>query len=170
MPIPDIKLLLLDVDGVLTDGSINITTTGTELKRFYVRDGSGIIMWRKHGLLTGILTGRPSPITTLRAAELGIELVEQCAAMDKLQGYESLCAQAGVQDHQVAYIGDDLADIPVLTRCAYPITVADATDEAKQVAKFITTKPGGHGAVREAIEHLLKAMNLWETTLDDYGL
>jgi len=166
----NIKLLLTDVDGVMTDGSIVIHTDGSESKRFFVRDGSAIVAWRKCGFPIGIITGRPSVVTTHRAKELGVDYVEQCQAMGKVESYEDICKRAGVEDGEVAYIGDDLADLPVLTRVGYPIAVADACEEVRDVAKLVTTKPGGHGAVREAIEHLLKSMGKWEEVLDRYGV
>jgi len=166
----NIKLLLTDVDGVLTDGSIIIHSDGTESKRFFVRDGSAMVAWGKCGLELGIITGRASAVTTLRARELKVDYVEQCHAMGKVESYEDICKRAGVTDDEVAYIGDDLADLPVLTRVGYPIAVADACEEVREVARFTTTKHGGRGAVREAIEHLLKSMGRWEEVLERYGL
>jgi 3-deoxy-D-manno-octulosonate 8-phosphate phosphatase (KDO 8-P phosphatase) len=170
MDFKQIKLLLMDVDGVLTDGSINLDHLGRETKRFHVRDGMGIVAWRKLGLMVGILTGRPSVVTTHRATELGIDLVSQGAAEAKLPSYENLCKRAGVSDEQVAFIGDDIADLPVLRRVAYPMTVADGVAENKSVAKYVTKLPGGHGAVREAIEHLLRGMGRWDEVLDKYNM
>ena len=170
MAIADIKLLLLDVDGVLTDGSIIIDDAGRETKLFHVRDGMGIVAWKKLGLEVGVLTGRPSRVTTLRCAELGIELVEQVSASEKLVAYERLLKRAGVSDEQVAFMGDDLADLPVLVRVGYPMTVADAVDEVRGVVKHITRERGGRGAVREAIEHLLHGMGRWDEVLEHYGM
>ncbi|MBI1367671.1 MAG: HAD hydrolase family protein [Planctomycetes bacterium] len=170
MPLNNIKLLLTDVDGVLTDGSINVHSDGSETKRFHVRDGAGIVAAQRVGLEVGILTGRPSVITTHRARELGITLIEQGSAMGKVPGYENLCRLAGVTDEQVAYIGDDLADLPVLVRVGYPMSVADAAEEVRGVAKFVTTRTGGQGALREAIEHILKSTGRWEQVLEQYGL
>ncbi len=170
MAVNDIKLLLVDVDGVMTDGSIIIDSSGNEQKRFFVRDGSGIVAWQRCGLMMGILTGRPSRCTTHRALELGIKLVEQGSAMAKVAGYENLCKEAGVTDDQVAYVGDDLADLPVMARVAYPVAVADAAEEVRELAKYTTAARGGRGAVREVIEHLLKAMNRWDEVLEAYGM
>ncbi len=169
MNLTQIKLLLLDVDGVLTDGSILLDETGRQIMRFHVRDGLGIKAWRQLGLQVGILTARSGRALTHRAAELGIELVEQGAG-DKLITFENICRRIGVLPEQVAYMGDDLADLPVLCRVGYPMAVVDAADEVKQVAQFITTKPGGRGAVREAVEHMLKAMDRWDEVLESYGL
>lgn len=170
MVLSDIKLLLTDVDGVLTDGSIVIDSAGREIKRFHVRDGAGMVAWSKLGLKLGIITGRPSPVTMLRAAELGIDYVEQCPAMGKVAALENICGKAGVEPGNAAFIGDDLADLPVLTRVGYPIAVADAAAEVIGVARYVTTTAGGHGAVREAIEHLLKGMGRWDEVLEAYGV
>ena len=166
----DIQLLLTDVDGVLTDGSILIDSNGQELKRFHVRDGAGIVAWQKCGLKIGIITGRASVITTHRMMELGVDMVEQCSAMGKQEAYEDLLRRAGVDDSQVAYIGDDLADLPVMVRVGYPMSVADGSADVRRVAKYVTTLPGGRGAVREAIEHLLKRMGRWDEVLERYGI
>lgn len=165
-----IKLILTDVDGVLTDGSILIDSDGRETKRFHVRDGMGIVAWQRLGLHIGIVTGRPSSITALRASELKIDYVAQGGAMNKIEGYERICRELGVTDEQVAFIGDDLADIPVMRRAGYPIAVHDAVEEVQQIARYITEQPGGRAAVREAIEHLLKGMGRWDEVLAWYGL
>lgn len=170
MPLNKIKMMLVDVDGVLTDGSIILDSQGQELKKFHVRDGSGIVAWQKLGLKFGIITGRASRVTTLRAAELGIEYVEQCGAMDKAQSLEKICAMANIAPSCVAFIGDDLADLPVLSRVGYPIAVADAAPEVRSVAKYVTPSPGGRGAVREAIEHILRATGRWGEVLESYGV
>ena len=165
----DIRLLLLDVDGVMTDGSVFIDDDGRQSKRFHVRDGMGIVAWQRCGLEVGILTGRSSRAVAHRAAELGITLLEQGAA-DKLIGFENVCRRTGFAPEQVACIGDDLADLPVLCRAGYPIAVADAVEEVRQAACYVTTAPGGHGAVREAIEHLLRQMDRWDEVVDAYGV
>jgi 3-deoxy-D-manno-octulosonate 8-phosphate phosphatase (KDO 8-P phosphatase) len=169
MDFNQIKMLLLDVDGVLTDGSILIDSNGGEMKRFFVRDGSAIVAWRKLGLQIGVITGRPSQVTTHRMKELGVDLVVQCGAMDKLQAYENLCERSGVEDNQCAYMGDDLADLSVLRRVAYPMAVADAAVEVRDVARYVTSAPGGRGAVREAIEHILRSAGRWQQVLDAYA-
>lgn len=167
--VEDIRLLLTDVDGVLTDGSILIDSGGREIKRFHVRDGAGMVAWQKLGLGLGIITGRPSSITTLRAAELGVDYVEQCPAMGKVAALENICARAGVEPKNIAFVGDDLADLPVLMRVGYPIAVADAVAEVAGIARYITRARGGHGAIREAIEHLLKAMDRWDEVVEAYS-
>ena len=170
MGLADIKLLLMDVDGVLTDGSIVMDSAGREIKRFHVRDGAGMVAWSKLGLKLGIITGRPSTVTMLRAAELGVDYVEQCPAMGKVAALENICGRAGVEVGNIAFIGDDLADLPVLTRVGYPMAVADATAEVIGIAKYVTQTVGGRGAVREAIEHLLKEMDRWDEVVEAYGV
>ncbi|MDH3584056.1 MAG: HAD hydrolase family protein [Phycisphaerae bacterium] len=170
MDVNGICLLLLDVDGVMTDGSINIHSDGSETKRFFVRDGSALVAWRKLGLQTGIITGRPSDVTTLRARELGIDFVEQVPAMEKAAALERVCAAADVDVSQVAFLGDDLGDLPVLVRVGYPMAVGDAAEEVRDTARYVTGARGGRGAVREAVEHLLKSMNRWDEVLAAYGL
>lgn len=164
----DIQLLLCDVDGVLTDGSIILDAQGNELKKFHVRDGSGIVAWQKLGLKFGIITGRASRVTTLRATELGIPYVEQCGAMDKAAALLRICRAAGVEPAATAFIGDDLADLPVLRRVGYPVAVADAAREVREAAKFVTPSPGGRGAVRETIEHILGASGRWARVVESY--
>ena len=166
-PLDRINLLLLDVDGVLTDGSILIDAVGQELKRFHVKDGLAIKAAMRCGMQVGILTARSSPATEHRATELGIDLIAQGAA-DKRTGLENLCRRAGVTPDTVAYVGDDLADLCVMERVAYPIAVADAAAEVRRVARYVTQAAGGRGAVREAIEHLLDQRGQWPTVVDAY--
>lgn len=155
-----IRWLLLDVDGVLTDGSIIYGDTDVEVKSFHVRDGSGMMLWRKTGKKLGILTGRQSPVVAKRAKELGIESVIQGAA-DKGVAFREFLAQEKALAAEVAYIGDDVLDLPVFCQCGLAITVADGCAEAREDAHFTTQARGGRGAVREAIERILKAQGLW---------
>jgi len=165
---PDaISLLVLDVDGVLTDGRIVLDGAGNEIKRFHVRDGSAVTFWQRAGGRVAILSGRRSDTVSRRAAELGIEIVEQ-AANDKLAGYERVLARAGARDEQTCYVGDDLLDLAPMRRCGYPVAVADAADEIKRIAAYVTQRPGGHGAVREIVEHLLKRQGQWARILALY--
>ncbi len=168
-PIEKLKLLLLDVDGVLTDGSIYLDEFGRQTQRFHVRDGLGIKAAQRVGLAVGILTSRSGRALTHRAAELGIELVEQGAG-EKRVTFENICRRVRVQPEEVAYLGDDLPDLPVLCRVGYPMAVADAATEVQQAARYVTQRPGGHGAVREAIEHLLRQTGQWDEVLEAYGL
>ncbi len=156
-----IRLILSDVDGVLTDGSITIDNAGVESKSFYVRDGHAIKIWKKAGFEFGLLTARNSQIVKLRAAELGITLVRQGFA-EKLPAAREMIQLAGVQMHEVCYIGDDLPDLAVMYEVGLSATVADAAPEVKQSAKWTMNAPGGRGAVRELIERLLKAKSRWE--------
>ncbi len=163
-----IKLLVLDVDGVLTDGSIMVDDHGTESKRFHVRDGFAIRAAMSLGLQVAVLTGRSTRAVTIRLADLGVELFLQGVA-DKAVGLDTLCQMAGVDPQQAAYVGDDLIDLPAMRRCGYPMAVADASPEVRDVARYVTTIPGGHGAVRNAIEHLLKAQGQWDKVVDRYS-
>ncbi|MBM4058234.1 MAG: phenylphosphate carboxylase subunit delta, partial [Planctomycetes bacterium] len=156
-----IQLLLLDVDGVLTDGGVTWNNQGIESKTFHIRDGLGIKLWRRAGGRVGIVTGRSSHVVQLRAAELGIDLVRQ-GVEDKLATTEAILSDCGVSWQETAFIGDDLPDLPVIARCGAGIAVADAAAEVRAAAGFVTTLPGGRGAVREAIERLLWARGGWE--------
>lgn len=164
-----IKLLVLDVDGVLTDGGITIDSQGVEIvKRFHVRDGLGIQLAMEQGLKVAVLSSRLSRAVDARLRELGVTLLMQ-GARDKGAGLRAIAQQAGVDPAQAAYMGDDLLDLPAMLRCGYKITVADAAPELRQIADYVTGQPGGHGAVREAVEHLLKAQNKWQAVLDRFG-
>jgi 3-deoxy-D-manno-octulosonate 8-phosphate phosphatase (KDO 8-P phosphatase) len=167
MPIKDqeiakpIRLILSDVDGVLTDGAIIIDNAGVESKAFHVRDGLGIKLWQRCGFHFGILTARNSQIVKLRAAELGIDIVRQ-GFSDKLPAAREIFAQLDVKPSEVCFIGDDLQDLPVLWEVGLPVTVCDAAEEVQQAATWITRTAGGRGAVRELIERILKAKGNWE--------
>ncbi len=156
-----IKLILSDVDGVLTDGLITIDNAGIESKSFHVRDGHAIKIWRKAGFQFGLLTARNSQIVKLRAAELGITMVRQGFA-EKLPAAREMIQQAGVEMSEVCYIGDDLPDLSVMYEVGLSATVSDAAVEVKQAAKWTMAAAGGKGAVRELIERLLKAKGRWE--------
>ena len=161
-----IELLLLDVDGVLTDGAIIYADNGVELKRFHVRDGSGLKLWRLAGKRAAIVSGRSSPVVEKRAAELGIALVLQGRG-EKLPAFEALLAETGLRPEQVCAVGDDLPDLPILLRAGLAVAVADACPEVRAAADYITAVPGGHGAVRDAIEWLLKLQGKWEPLLGE---
>jgi 3-deoxy-D-manno-octulosonate 8-phosphate phosphatase (KDO 8-P phosphatase) len=167
MAIPNIQLLILDVDGVLTDGGIIRDDNGQQIKRFHVRDGAGIVLWRRLNKDVAIITGKESQVVLHRADELGIENVYQNIG-NKLDAYDQLKEELGVKDSEIAYIGDDLPDLPVMRRVAVPIAVADAVEEVRAVAKYVTKFPGGYGAVRDAIEFLCKEMGIWQQVLDRY--
>ena len=150
-----IKLLILDVDGVLTDGGIIVHSDGTESKRFSVTDGHRIKLWQRSGGITAIISGRETAATTIRAEQLEITYIMQ-GCLDKLPAFEELLKKAGLVPEQVAYIGDDLMDIPLVRRAGFGIAVANASEELKKHADFITQRSGGEGAVAEVIELLLK--------------
>lgn len=162
-----IELILLDVDGVLTDASVIYADDGTELKRFHVRDGSGLKLWRAAGKRAAIVSGRKSAAVERRAAELGIGPVLQ-GRDDKLAAFAEVLTLTGLRPEQVCAIGDDLPDVPVLRRCGLAIAVADACEELRAVANYVTTAPGGRGAVREAIEWLLKSSGRWAELVTPY--
>jgi 3-deoxy-D-manno-octulosonate 8-phosphate phosphatase (KDO 8-P phosphatase) len=162
-----IELLLLDVDGVLTDGSIVYTADGVEIKRFHVRDGSGLKFWHNRGKRSAILSGRKSSAVVLRAAELGVGPVLQ-GRPDKLPAFEALLAETGLRPEQVCAVGDDLPDLPVLRRAGLAVAVADACPEVRTAADYVTAAPGGRGAVRDAVEWLLKLQGLWDATVNQF--
>lgn len=156
-----IKMILSDVDGVLTDGSITIDNAGIESKTFNVRDGHAIRLWCKAGFQFGLLTARNSQIVKIRAAELGITLVRQ-GFSEKLPAAKEMIEPSGLDLSEVCYIGDDLPDLPVMFAVGLAATPADGANEVRQAADWIMTAPGGRGAVRELIERLLKAKGRWD--------
>lgn len=160
----DIRMILSDVDGVLTDGSIVIDNAGVESKTFHVRDGLAIKLWQRSGFGFGLLTARNSQIVKLRAAELGISVVRQ-GFSEKLPVAREIFAQLNIQPEQVCYIGDDLPDLPVLGAVGLPVAVADAAEEVQELATWVTKQPGGRGAVREVVVRLMKAKGCWEYAL-----
>jgi 3-deoxy-D-manno-octulosonate 8-phosphate phosphatase (KDO 8-P phosphatase) len=168
LPVTDraarVELLLLDVDGVLTDGSIVYADDGTELKRFHVRDGSGLKLWRAAGMRAAIVSGRKSAAVERRAAELGLAPVVQ-GRDDKPAAFAEVLAATGLRAEQVCAVGDDLPDLPVLRRAGVAVAVADACPEVRAAADYVTVVPGGRGAVRDAVEWLLKLRGEWDRLL-----
>jgi 3-deoxy-D-manno-octulosonate 8-phosphate phosphatase (KDO 8-P phosphatase) len=162
-----VRLLLLDVDGVLTDGTILLHHDGAESKAFHIRDGAAIVWAQRAGLKVGLLSGRASEATVQRAAQLGIPLVVQGAA-DKLAAYEQILREAALEDGEVAYMGDDLQDLPVLRRVGFSAAPADAPAEVRSRVHWVSEQPGGHGAVRELIEYLLQTQGAWQNAVDQY--
>jgi len=162
-----IELLVLDVDGVLTDGGIIYSDNDTEIKKFHVRDGSGLALWRKVGKRAAIITGRRSKVVAVRAAELGIDPVLQ-GTPDKLAGLRQILADTAFRPEQIAYVGDDLPDVPVLRHVGLAVAVADACPEARAEAQLVTQRPGGGGAVREIIEVILQCQGQWQRLVADY--
>jgi 3-deoxy-D-manno-octulosonate 8-phosphate phosphatase (KDO 8-P phosphatase) len=164
----NIRCLILDVDGVLTDGRIILDNEGNELKSFHVRDGHGIKMLIRAGFKVALITGRYSRVVERRARELGItEVFQKCH--DKRVAYRKLVRKYLLSDSEIAYIGDDIVDIPLLRRSGFSITVADADREAKAIAMMTTKKGGGRGAVREVCDFLLKAKGHWKDIVDEYS-
>ncbi len=164
-----IELILSDVDGVLTDGGILFNNQGIEIKQFHIRDGLGIKLWQKAGFKFGVLSARTSHIVKVRAAELGVELVRQ-GFENKLPVAKKVLAEFGLKPEQVCHIGDDLTDLSLLQYVGLSVAVADAAAEVRAAAHYVTTAPGGRGAVREVVEVLLKAKNRWEDLVRNYVL
>jgi 3-deoxy-D-manno-octulosonate 8-phosphate phosphatase (KDO 8-P phosphatase) len=162
-----IKLLLMDCDGVLTDGRLWLTEDGGEQKTFHTHDGLGLSLWHRAGLRSGIITGRSSNAVTRRAGELGIEFVCQ-GDSEKLAAFEEVMRLAGVGENEVAFVGDDLTDIPLMQRSELAVAVADAVEETRSVAHYVTRARGGRGAVREVIEMILKSQGRWQDLVEKY--
>lgn len=151
-----IRLLALDVDGVLTDGRLYFDSQGNELKAFNSRDGLGLKALQKFGIQLAIITGRKSPMVAVRATQLSIEHVYQ-GSNDKLEAYMDLLGKTGLAAEQVCYAGDDWIDLPVLRRVGLSVTVPDADEEVKKRVHWVTSRAGGHGAVREICDLILSA-------------
>ena len=163
-----VRLLLFDVDGVLTDGKIILHHDGTESKRFDIKDGTGIVWAHRAGLVTGLLSARQSAATAQRAAQLAIRIVYQ-HAQTKLDAYEQILREHQFADDEVAYMGDDLLDLPVLGRVGLSAAPADAADEVRRRVHWVSRARGGDGAVRELVEAVLRAQNRWESLLREYA-
>jgi len=162
-----VRLVLSDVDGVLTDGRLILDNQGVESKEFHIRDGQGIRLWQQSGGRFGIVTGRSSQIVKLRASELGIDLVRQ-GVEDKWLTVRSICNEIGLTPAEVCYVGDDLPDLAVVEQVGLGVAVADAAEEVRQAADYTTSVGGGCGALRELVELVLKNANRWETVIRKY--
>ena len=162
-----IELLLVDVDGVLTDGVIAIDDRGVETKHFHVRDGSAFHLWKKAGKRAAILSGRWAPLVDRRAAELGIAPVIQ-GAPQKGGPFRRLINELGLEARQVCYVGDDLADLPVLGAVGLAACPSDAAAEVREAVHFVSSVPGGRGAIREIVELILKHQGTWENLISGY--
>jgi 3-deoxy-D-manno-octulosonate 8-phosphate phosphatase (KDO 8-P phosphatase) len=162
-----IKMLVMDVDGVMTDGTVIINSDGSEGKNFSIVDGHGVKLWHRAGFQTAIISGRPSGATTVRAEQLSIGHMVQ-GAKKKLPAFDSLLEELSLDYSEVAFVGDDLLDLPLVRRAAFGVAVANAVDELKEVADYTTTKPGGSGAVREVIEYILKQNGKWQGLMQRY--
>jgi 3-deoxy-D-manno-octulosonate 8-phosphate phosphatase (KDO 8-P phosphatase) len=162
-----VRLVIFDVDGVLTDGTIYLQADGREMKAFNVLDGTGIKYLQRVGLEVALLSGRRSAAVRARARELGIKHVVQGAKI-KLEGLEKLLAATGLSVQEVCFVGDDLPDIPVMRKAGVGVAVANARPEVLAVAQWVTDASGGKGAVREVAEKLLKAQDKWKTIMSRY--
>ncbi len=162
-----IRLVLSDVDGVLTDGRLIFDNQGVESKQFHIRDGQGIRLWQQSGGQFGIVTGRSSQVVKLRAAELDIAILRQ-GIDNKLEVVRSICSEADHTLEQVCYLGDDLPDLAVIDHVGLGVAVADAAEEVRSAADYTTSVRGGCGAVREVIELLLKNTDRWDSAVRKY--
>jgi 3-deoxy-D-manno-octulosonate 8-phosphate phosphatase (KDO 8-P phosphatase) len=164
-----IKIILMDVDGTMTDGSVTLLSqsdgTALEIKTFDAHDGQGLTLAHTAGLRTGCITGRESAALLRRAREMKMEFIYMKQPL-KVPAYEEILKKAGVSDSEVAYIGDDLPDLPLLRRVGLAVAVGDAVIEVKQAAHYTTKAVAGHGAVREAIEVVLKSKGVWKEMID----
>ena len=162
-----VKMVIFDVDGVLTDGMIIIDSVGIESKHFNVQDGSGIRFLQRAGIAVAFVTGRQSSVVAYRARELGVPEVHQ-NANSKLEPYAKILAKHSLHDENICYVGDDLLDIPVMRRAGFPVAVANARPEVKKEARYITEAAGGQGAAREVAEKILKEQGKWESIISRY--
>jgi len=155
-----IKLLILDVDGVMTTGALSYDAGGSEEKTFFVQDGGAIRLWQRTGGLVAIISGRHCPAVEARAKDLDIATVVQ-GVPEKLSAYQTICRRAGVTDEQVSFVGDALLDLEPMGLCGYPIAVANALPRVKRAARYVTRRRGGEGAVAEAVERLFRHNGTW---------
>jgi 3-deoxy-D-manno-octulosonate 8-phosphate phosphatase (KDO 8-P phosphatase) len=163
-----LRLVLMDVDGVLTDGTVLLLPDGREAKSFHIRDGLGIVLGQRAGLKMGVLSGRSSESLAARAAELRLDVVRQ-GVSDKRAVFEEILREQGLRPQEVAYIGDDLNDLAVLTEVGLSAAPADAPFEVRAQAFMVMDARGGHGCVREFLEAILKARDQWEPLLAGIG-
>ncbi len=164
MNLESIELLILDVDGVLTDGSVTMTAEGESSQTVHVHDGCAIKMWQRCGGKAAILSGRKNEHVAARAQDLGIEWV-LTGIEDKSRGFAEILASAGCEASAVGYIGDDVPDLGPMTRCGFPVAVANAVPAVKRAAAYVTRRRGGHGAVAEAVEFLLRKKKQWSAAI-----
>jgi 3-deoxy-D-manno-octulosonate 8-phosphate phosphatase (KDO 8-P phosphatase) len=164
-----IKVVLMDVDGTMTDGSVTLLSqldgTALEIKTFDAHDGQGLMLAQAAGLRTGCITGRESPALLRRAREMKMEFIYMKRAV-KIPAYEEILQKAEVTDAEVAFIGDDLPDIPLLRRAGLAVAVGDAVPEVKAVAHYTTKALAGHGAIREAVEVIMKSQGIWHEMVE----
>ncbi|MFO7569207.1 MAG: HAD-IIIA family hydrolase [Smithellaceae bacterium] len=165
----NIKMLILDVDGVMTDGRIIMDSEGREMKNFDVRDGHGLVMIQRHGIQVAILTGRTSAVVDHRARDLKITEVYQ-GALNKKEVFEQMLRKYALNPAQMAFMGDDIVDIPVLKKVGFAVAVANALEMVKKTAHYVTIHNGGNGAVREVCDMLLHAQGFWPDVAARYDL
>jgi YrbI family 3-deoxy-D-manno-octulosonate 8-phosphate phosphatase len=163
-----IELILSDVDGVMTDGGIRILDDGQQMTQFHIRDGMGVRLWREAGKRFGIVTGRNLESIRRRAADLWLDIV-RLGVDDKLPAVDALAEEFGISREQVCYIGDDLLDLPTIRAVGLGVAVADAVEDVRQAAGYVTSVRGGNGAVREVVELILKNTGRWDDVLARYG-
>lgn len=162
-----IRLVILDADGVLTDGKIVMTEKGDEVKAFHVRDGHGMVLAKRFNLELAIVSGRESSVLMNRAREFGIELIFM-KTWDKLSVYNEIKERLKMKDEEIAVMGDDIVDLPMLTRAGLSFAPSDAEEEVRSRVDLVTERPGGGGAVREMLDFILKAKGLWDDVLEKY--
>ena len=165
--IKKIKMLIVDVDGVLTDGRIIYDNSGNDIKRFNVHDGFGFTLLKKAGIKSAIISAKGAKAVERRAKDMKISSVI-LNSDDKLGSYKNILAESGLKDDECSYIGDDLMDLPVMKRVGFAVAVPDAVDELKRAADYVTQRRGGRGAVREVIELILKTQGLWDKVVSEY--
>ncbi len=161
-------MLILDVDGVMTDGSLPYSENGNSWKSFYVQDGGALRIWQDNGGLAAIISGRQCPGVGVRARDLGIRIVHEGVAA-KLPVYRDICRESDLGDDDVCVMGDDLLDLPIMTQCGYPIAVANAVPMVKRAARYVTRLPGGRGAIREAVERLMRRNGTWSGAVERWS-
>ncbi|HVC20779.1 MAG TPA: HAD-IIIA family hydrolase [Vicinamibacterales bacterium] len=164
-----LRLLLFDVDGVLTDGTILLHADGTEAKRFAIRDGTAIVWAQKAGLLTGVLSARSSAATVQRATQLGMSIIYQGVG-SKIEAFEEIVRRHAIEPPDIAYMGDDLLDLPVLQRVGLSAAPADAVPDVRARVDWVSASPGGGGAARDLIEMVLRAQGRWDPLLHGYAV
>jgi YrbI family 3-deoxy-D-manno-octulosonate 8-phosphate phosphatase len=163
-----IELILSDVDGVMTDGGIHILDDGQQLVKFHIRDGMAVRLWREAGKKFGIVTGRKLESIRRRAADLKLDVV-RLDIDDKLPVVDEVAAEFGLAREQICFIGDDLLDLKAISAVGLGVTVADAVEDVRQAARYVTSVPGGQAAVREVVELILKNTGRWDDVLARYG-
>jgi 3-deoxy-D-manno-octulosonate 8-phosphate phosphatase (KDO 8-P phosphatase) len=163
----NVKMVIVDVDGVLTDGRIILDANGIESKAFSVQDGTAITYLHRAGIKTAIISGRESKVVELRAKELCIEDV-YLGIHNKLEAYEKILKKHKIKDSEICYIGDDLIDLPILRKVGFSVAVPNAPSEVKENVSYVTNAPGGYGAIREVTENILKSQGKWDAIISRY--